>query len=99
MSASVNFFIRYENELQQCTGTEDNRKGKSNMFPNKGAMPLDPEPNHWLPPPVDYWKLNTDASFLADTGDASRNAGLLEEMHWRELREQKPRQSGLDWVS
>ena len=72
VSDSVQFLLRLHDEIQRAVENPLNEgdKCKRALFPSKPCMPTISEPRVWRGPPPDSVKLNTDAAFLAETGEA-----------------------------
>lgn len=76
VSRSVIFLVQYEEEIKNLSLSNDGHKGKScwtlstTRPSNPGNLSEDGASAQWKLPPSEVVKLNTDAAYLAETGQA-----------------------------
>ena len=69
VTGSVRLLVRYETEfLEAQTVTQTEAGGKAEK--DRAGHSFGASPKHWSPPAPGWAKLNSDAAFLADTGDS-----------------------------
>ncbi|BAS95228.1 Os05g0552451 [Oryza sativa Japonica Group] len=75
IAESVSFLVSYEGQLLPIRQREDDKKGKGPMYREPNQISLSTSINKltdkWCPPPERFAKLNVDAGFREETGDAS----------------------------